>query len=409
MRRHILTTLLIALASSLATPAHAQLAIEGDTVYTMAGEPLSPGMVIIDADGKITYVGTPRTDLPDSTQVIHGAVVTPGLIDAHTTVGLSGQYNYAHDQDQLEHSAPLQPELRAIDAYNPQERLIEWVRSFGVTTIHTGHAPGELISGQTMIAKLTGNTAEEAVLVRQAAVAATLGPQAEKSGEKAPGTRAKEVSLLRAEMIKAREYAAKQQAVADDPEKDPPTRDLRLDALVKVLDGELPLMITAHRAQDIASALRVAQEFNIRIWLDGAAESYLLIDEIKKADVPVILHPTMMRAGRETENASFETAAKLHAAGILVALQGGYESYVPKARVVLFEAGWAAANGFTFEEALATVTRDAAKLLGIDNRVGTLEPGKDGDIAIYDGDPFEYTTHCTTVIINGAVVSNTPH
>jgi imidazolonepropionase-like amidohydrolase len=121
--------------------------------------------------------------------------------------------------------------------------------------------------------------------------------------------------------------------------------------------------------------------------------------------VPVILHPTMSRGVDEKENLSFETAAKLVKAGIPVALQSGYESYVPKTRVVLFEAGMAAANGLTFEEALGTITIDAARILGLDKRLGSLAVGKDGDVALYDGDPFEYTSHCIGVIINGQVVS----
>jgi imidazolonepropionase-like amidohydrolase len=124
----------------------------------------------------------------------------------------------------------------------------------------------------------------------------------------------------------------------------------------------------------------------------------------------VILHPPMRRAGRgETENASFETAAVLRRAGIPLALQSGYEPYVPKTRVVLFEAAVAAAHGLTFEEALATITVDAARILGVDDRVGTLAPGRDGDVAVFDGDPFEYTTHCTAVVIDGRIVSDRPH
>ena len=165
-----------------------------------------------------------------------------------------------------------------------------------------------------------------------------------------------------------------------------------------MLEGHWPLLVTADRAADIASALRIAEEFGIRIVLDSGAESYLLIEQLKGAKVPVIVHPTMRRAGMgETENLSFETAAKLRAAGIPVALQSGYESYVPKARVVLFEAGVAAANGLSLEEALATITIDAARILGIEERVGSLQPGRDGDVALFDGDPFEYTTHCIGV------------
>ena len=160
------------------------------------------------------------------------------------------------------------------------------------------------------------------------------------------------------------------------------------------------------RAQDIASALRLAREFGFKLVLDGAAESYLLIDAIKEAAVPVIVHPSMYRTWGDRKNLSFETAATLRHAGIRVALQSGYESYVPKTRVVLFEAAIAAANGLTFEEALATITIDAARILGVEDRVGSLEPGKDGDVALYDADPFEYTSHCVGVVIDGKVVSD---
>ena len=215
------------------------------------------------------------------------------------------------------------------------------------------------------------------------------------------------MAMLRAELIKAQEYEAKLVAATGKPDEDEeaPARDLHLEALARVLKGELALMITADRAQDIASALRLGREFNIRVWLDSAAESYILVEEIKAAGVPVLIHPTMARAAGEMENLSFETAAKLVAAGIPVAMQSGYESYVPKTRIVLFEAGRAAANGLTFEQALGTITINAAKILGIDHRVGSLEKGKDGDVALYDGDPFEYTTHCVGVVIDGRIVS----
>jgi imidazolonepropionase-like amidohydrolase len=193
---------------------------------------------------------------------------------------------------------------------------------------------------------------------------------------------------------------------ASDSKAELPPRDLRLEALASVLTGARPLLVTANRAQDIASALRLADEFKIRIWLDGAAEAYLMIPQIKQSGVPVILHPAMIRAGGDYENLSFETASQLVAAGIPVAMQSGFEAYVPKVRVVLFEAAQTAANGLSFEQALATITVDAAKILGIADRVGTLEVGKDADIALYDGDPFEYTSHCVGVLINGAVVSD---
>lgn len=379
-----------------------QIAVTGETVYTMAGQPLRDGVVLI-SNGKIEHVGpSNEVKIPAGYKILGAKVVTPGLIDARTVAGLSGYLNQPHDQMQLELSTSIQPELRAIDAYDARERLVEWLRQFGVTTIHTGHAPGALISGQTMIAKTYGDDVDDAVIVPAATVAATLGIAGMGSSGKPPGTRAKQISMLRAEFLKAKEYDAKQAAAKEDQK---PARDLRLEILVRVLKGEIPLLVNAQRAQDIISALRLAKEFNLRIILDGAAEGYLVMDEIKAANVPVIIHPTMYRAAGELENLSMETAATLRKAGIQVALQSGYETYVPKTRVVLFEAAAASANGLSFEEALATVTIGAARILGISGRVGSLEKGKDADLALFDGDPFEYTSHVIGVIINGQVVS----
>lgn len=380
---------------SLAT-ANGQIAVKGETVWTMAGEPISNGVVLVN-NGKIEAIGPQSSvQIPADYKVISAKVVTPGLIDAHTVIGLNGYLNQPHDQMALEGSGPLQPELRAIDAYNSDEKLIEWVRQFGVTTIHTGHQPSALVSGQTMIAKTTGKDVDEATLVPTAMIAVTLGEDSLAAQGKSPGTRAKEMSMLRAELIKAQENSKK----TDAP------KDLRSDIMVRVIKREIPLLITANKAQDIMTALRLAKEFNLKIVLDGAAEAQLLLNEIKASGFPVIVHPTMARANGDEMSLSMEDAAKLKAAGIPVALQSGYEGYVPKTRVVLFEAAMAAANGLSQRDALALVTIDAAKILGLDARIGSLEKGKDADLAMYDGDPFEWTSHCTGTIINGQVVSD---
>lgn len=382
----------------LAEPATAQFAIRGETIHTMAGEPIRDGVVLIN-DGKIRTVGRASSmRIPEGYKVLTARVVTPGLIDAHSVVGLSGLLNQAHDQEQLEKSAAIQPELRAIDAYNNRDPLIDWVRGLGVTTLHTGHAPGALVSGQTMIVKTAPVDLARAVMVSNAMVSVTLGPGATGDKGKAPGTASKAVAMLRSELHKAREYARKQ---AKARKGEPPARDLRQEVLAGVLDGTMPLLITVHRHQDILAALRIAGEFKVKVVLDGVADAPLVMKEIKRSRFPVIVHPTMDRAQGESENLSMETAAKLKEAGVLFALQSGYETYVPKTRVVLLEAAVAAANGLSFEHALASITIDAARLLGIDKRVGSLERGKDADLALYDGDPFEYTTRCTGVIVSG--------
>jgi imidazolonepropionase-like amidohydrolase len=395
----------ICLVLGAATGASAQVAVRGDTVHTMAGAPIADGVVLIGRDGKIERVGPASSvRIPGGYRTLRAKVVTPGLVDGRSVVGLAGYLNQPHDQMQLDPSAAIQPELRALDAYNARETLVEWLRVHGVTTIHTGHAPGALVPGQTMVVKTRGDEVEQAVMVPFASVAATLGTAGLAGQGKSPGNRSKAIAMLRAELIKARDYASKQAG----PEDKRPARDLKLEALGKVLAKEVPLLVTANRSHDILTALRLAKEFDLRIILDGAAEAYLVADRIKAAGVPVILHATMARAGGDMENMSMESAAALRKAGIPVALQSGYESYVPKTRVVLFEAAVAAANGLTFEQALATVTIDAARILGIDKRVGSLEAGKDGDVALFDGDPFEYVTHVTGVVIDGVIVSETP-
>ena len=378
-----------------------ELYVVGETVHTLAG-PVLEGAVVVCRDGKIASIEPAEGfEIPAEAETLTAKVVVPGLVDARSVVGLTGILNQDHDQDQLERSAPIQPELRAIDAYNPREPLVEWVRSFGVTTVHTGHAPGALVSGQTLVAKTSGDTVDEAVIRPFAMVAATLGEGARMTGEQAPGTRSKAVAMLRQELVRAQEYARE---LAEGGEG-APDRDLRLEALAAVLAGDNPLLVAAHRAHDIAAALRLREEFGFRMVLDGGAEAYLMIDALRTAEVPVVVHAPMVRATGERENASMETPHVLQRAGLLVAIQSGFEGYVPKTRVALFEAAIAARYGCSFEEALRLVTLDAARLLEVDDRIGSLEVGKDADLALYDGDPFEYTTHCTGVVIDGRVVS----
>lgn len=406
------TTRLIAGALLLVTVATAtaqDLAVKGGMIYTVSSDPIENGVVII-RDGKIDRVGpASRVRIPRDFEVIEAAIVTPGLIDAHTVVGLAGYLNQPHDQDQLERSEAIQPELRAIDAYNPRETLVAWLRSHGITTIHTGHAPGEIISGQTLIAKTAGDTVAEAVVVPAAMVAATLGEGAivSNGSRKSPGNRSKAIAMLRAELIGAQAYSEKIVAASKDEEKDPPSRDLRLESLAAVLAGDMPLLVTVNRHNDILTTLRLAEEFGIRVVLDGAAESYLVMDEIRAAGVDVIIHPLMARASRDRENMSFTTPAKLREAGIPFAFQSGYESYVPKTRVVLFEAAQTLRYGLDFEQALRGATLDAARIIGLGERIGSIEKGKDADLALFDGDPFEYTTHSTATIIDGVIVDTT--
>lgn len=397
------TLIAAASAALLSTTAFAQdVAVRGQQVWTMGPAGVIDDGVVVIEDGRITAVGPAASvTVPAGMQVLEAPVVTPGLVDAHSTVGLTGYLNQPDDQDQLDDSEPVQPHLRAIDAYNPHDRLVEWVRELGTTTLHTGHGPGALVSGQTMIVKTVGNTVDAALVEDGTMVVANLGAWA-LDQEGSPGTRAKQMALLRQALVQAQNGEAGDN---EDDDAEEGTRDLVNEAFQSVLGGERPLLITAHRSQDIMSALRLADEFDIDVVIDGAADAHMLLDELREAGVSVILHPTMARNEGEMENAAFTTASVLAEAGVPFALQSGYEAYVPKTRVVLWEAGFAAGNGLPREDALASVTIDAARIIGMDDRVGSLEVGKDGDVAMFDGDPFEYTSHVTGVVIEGEVVS----
>ncbi len=405
-----LRALIVAAVVWLPVPVSAQVVVRAGVLHTQAGEPILDGVVVIE-EGKITAVGpASSTPVPDGMLELEAEVVTPGLIDVRSTLGLSGAYNSnvgpVRDQDQLEISDPLQPELRAIDAYNAREELIAYARGFGVTTMHTGHGPGALMSGRTMIVKTRGDTVEEALIEPQKMIAVTLGNLG--SRFKTPGTRAKGVAMLRGALLQAQEYARSREPEGSAQEGEGetparlPERDLRKETLAAVLDGEIALLVNANTAVDIATALRLQSEFGFDMVIDGGAESYLMLDELVSAGVPVFLHPPRARI----PNKSLETARLLRDAGIPFAVQTGFEAYVPKTRVLVLEAAHYAANGLSASEALAAITLDSARLLGIDDRVGSLEVGKDGDLVLFTGDPFEYTTEVCTVVIEGEIVSD---
>lgn len=385
------------IAGPMAENAEAQIAVKGEIVYTMDGNPIQNGVVLI-SNGKIERVGSAnRVRIPSDYEVYEAKVVTPGMIDARTVVGLAGYYNQQHDQDILETSSAVQPELRAMDAYNAREFLVGYVNSKGMTTLHTGHGPGAVMSGQTMIVKTTGRTLDEALVDSTTMIAITLGPGV-RSNFSSPGTRSKSVAVLRQELIGAKDFAEKRAAGESQG------RDLKKEVLADLIDGKVKAMVSANTAGDIVTALRIQREFGFSMVLEGAAEAYLVLDEIKASGVPVILHPPMIRPFGEAKNSSFETAAKLQEAGIPFAFQSGYEGYVPKTRIARYEAAIAAANGLGMENALFATTLGAAQILGVDGRIGSLERGKDADLVLFDGDPFEYLTNVEAVIIDGKVV-----
>ena len=375
----------------------------GEEIHPVTQPVIRNGVVVVE-DGTIQGVGpASMVDGREADRVIQASVVVPGFVDARATVGLTGQFNHEHDQDHLDTSEAMQPELRAIDAYNWKERLVEWVRGFGVTTVHTGHSPGELISGQTCIVKTAGRGLQDDLVQTCWGVSATLGEGAQRSGS-SPGNRSKAVAMLRQAMIAAEERLKNRSERGEGNL----FRNLREEMLEDIASGERPLIVHADRAFDISAALRLKEEFGLDVVLESAAEAHGMIDAIKAANVPILLHPTMARGSGERLNVSFTTAAKLREAGVPVAFSTGYEAYVPKVRVLLFESAMAIPYGLSREDALAMITIEPAKILGIQDRVGSIEPGKDADLAFFDGDPFEWITHCEGVMIDGQSFEQKP-
>jgi imidazolonepropionase-like amidohydrolase len=381
--------------------AQAQKAIKAETIYTVSGEPIKNGVILIK-DGKIEKVGTATSvSIPKNYEVVNAKVVTPGLVDARSVVGLSGYLNIPTDQDQLEKSSPIQPELRAIDAYNTEEKLVAFVRENGVTTMHTGHGIGALVSGQTMIVKTKPGKIDDVTMVPMEMLAMTIGT-AVQGNFTSPGTKAKQIAMIRAELIKAQNYMQKQN---DKDSSKRPATDLKYEALSKLLKGEVKALVTVNSMNDIMNAIRLAKEFKFKLVIDGAAEAYRMIDEIKANNVEVILHATMARNGSDMVNMTRESAGILNAAGIAVSIETGFEGYVPKTHVLLYEAALAVTYGMPYEAALKAVTLNPAKLLGIDKKVGSIETGKDADMVLFDGDPFEYLTKISGVMIDGLWMS----
>jgi imidazolonepropionase-like amidohydrolase len=381
-----------------------RLVVFAGRIHPIGKPPIIDGAVLIE-DGTIRYVG-PRAQFnyPSGAPVLTAREVTPGLIDAHTVVTLTGKLNIPADQDQDEMSDPNQADLRALDGFNPNEPLLQFVREQGVTMVHACPGRANVIAGQTGVFRTFGRTAEQMSVRFPAGILVNLGEIPKQSyPNKLPTTRMGTASLVRGALTQAGVNARKRR---ESKEGDKPVpRNLKLEALEPVLDGKIPLFFSAHRADDIGTALRLAKEHKVKAVIDLATEAYLMGDVIADSGAPVVIHPTMQRVGSmETFNSHLCNAAALADRKIRVAIGTGFEGYVPKTRVLRHETAIAMVNGLGFERALQAVTLDAARILGIEDKYGSLEVGKAADLVLYDGDPFEHTTHVLHTVIGGRVV-----
>ena len=413
----LLLTAVLAVTSSLGAQ---NVALIAEHVYTMDSGPQGgPGMVLI-RDGKIEDVRQgANLQPPQGFQVIRGAYITPGLIDADTTTGVSGAYNIPADQDQDESTDPNTADVNVRDSLNPEDLLYQYVNTYGVTTLQVAPGPTNPIAGRAGIFKTAGpqspfRTVDSLIVRLNSGMVFNLGETPKETygkAHKAPVTRMKTAEMIRDALTQAKAYQAKWDQWKKDGSdlSKQPAIEPKTAALADVVSGKTPAIFNAYRADDIDTAIRLGTEFHLKYMLASVAEGYLIREKIKQAGVPCLVGAVMQPfESLETSNATYENAALLQQAGIPIAIMTGYEAYVPKSRVLLFEAAVAAANGLGMESALRAITISPAKILGIDDRVGSLSKGKDADAVVFDGDPFEYTSHVQQVLVQGAVTYNRP-
>ncbi len=390
------------------------VAIVGGTVHTGAGAPIPNGTVVI-RDGRIEAVG-PGLAPPAGARVVRaeGCWVTPGFTDSGTSLGLVEIELVEASRDSHEKGDPIQPQLRALDAFHAASVVIPVTRVNGITSALVVPDPKNVLSGQSMLVHLDGATPADYLVKTPVAVHANLGESSRGEGDGAPRTRMGEVALLRKALVAAKDYAEKRAryerrfeeyrrkvAAGEKPEGDepePPARDLKNDALVPVLRGEIPLIVRARRASDLLLGLEIGREFGIRVILDGATEAWKVAGKIAEAKAPVIVGPiTEQPEDLETLGAIYENAARLHAAGVVFAIKS---ADAHNARNLPYEAGTAVAYGLPWDVAFAAVTCRPAEILGAEGH-GTLEPGKCADVVVWTGDPFQPRSVPRAVFIRG--------
>ncbi|MEN6635726.1 MAG: amidohydrolase [Clostridiaceae bacterium] len=379
------------------------LLLKNGNLHTMTQDAFL-GDILIE-NGKIAAIGASLSAEGAEVVDLKGQFVLPGLIDAHCHIGMWEDGMGEEGADGNEMTDPITPELRAVDGLNPFDPCFKEAREAGVTTVVTGPGSANVIGGQFAALKTFGRSIEEMTLRDPIAMKAATGenPKGVYAEKKvAPTTRMAIASLFRSTMTDAVEY---QKGMAK--EEDKPDRDIAMDALLPVINRELTVKIHAHRADDILTGLRLAKEFNLKVTIDHCTEGYLITDVLKdrliEQGAGIIIGPLLSERSKiELKNLSFSAPRVLEEAGIPFAMMTDHP--VIPIQFLPVQAGLAVREGLSEETALRSITRNAAEIVGISDRVGTLEVGKDADIAVYDGHPFDYRTHCVLTLINGKTV-----
>lgn len=380
------------------------LLIQNGRIKTMAGQEFI-GSIWIE-EGKIKALGE-KLEVPSEVQRIEaqGKWVLPGFIDAHTHVGIGEEIYQTEGDDLNEMTDPLTPEIRAIDGINPEDEGFRDARLGGITTVFSTPGSANVIGGTGVVLKTVGNIVDRMIIREPAGLKVAFGenPKSVYSEQKKmPMTRMGTAGLLRQALVDAQTYLEKCEEGKKDSEKKP-ERDLGYENIVRVLKREIPLRAHAHRSDDIMTAIRIAQEFDVELVIEHCTEGHKIAEELAEYGYPVTVGPSLVnRAKVELKDKSFKTPGVLARAGVKVAIITDH-SCTPIERLPLC-AALAVKDGMDPEDALKAITINPAEILGVDERVGSLEVGKDADIVIWSDHPFTMQAQPEIVIINGQIV-----
>jgi imidazolonepropionase-like amidohydrolase len=382
-------------------------AIKTGTIFTMVDSPLQEGIILIK-DGKIEKIGK-NLSVPQDYPVIDAKnfVLMPGLVSARSHVGISANWRRQSSTDEA--SKPVVPELEVKHAIEPQAPNFSFSRELGITTAMITPGNRNVIGGQGTVLKNSGDVVDKMIVKDKAIMVIGLGKSAKRKNQM-PSTRMGIAALLRETLTKATEYMEKVEMAKKEKNGKESKRDFSLEALIPVLKGEMPVMIHCERRDDILTALRIADEFKLKIIFDGATDAHKVVDEIKKRDIPVIVERVFRGIGSiEDKGFNPRSPSILAKAGVQIAFRPREGSwYTPGAGGaggdLLEIAAFAVKHGMSEEAALRAITIDAAKIIGMDERIGSLEPGKDADILILRGHPFKIRSVPEAVFIDGKLV-----
>ncbi|EGD46785.1 amidohydrolase [Ruminiclostridium papyrosolvens DSM 2782] len=388
------------------------LLIYNGNIVTMSDTDYENGYVLIDND-KITAVGKDIAEVKEQLMAdtkridANGGYVLPGFIDPHSHIGMWEDAVGFEGDDGNESTDPVTPQLRAIDAIYHADRSFAEAYESGVTTVVTGPGSANVIGGQFAAIKTFGRCVDEMVIKQPVAMKVAFGENPKtvyNEKHQAPMTRMATAAILRESLFKAKEYQELWEEYKKDPEEyDKPEFDFKMEALLLVLNRQIPLKAHAHRADDIITAIRIAKEFDVDITLDHCTEGYLIKDILAEAGLPVIIGPMLTdRSKIELRNQNLKTPGILSKAGLKVAIMTDHPC-VPEHHLCLC-AAIAAREGMDEKEALKAITINAAEITGISDRVGSIEKGKDADIVIFNGNPLELKTTVQKTIIDGVVI-----